>query len=245
MATVVIMSNGWKPKSIRNNGWTNAYERHQWASQGIFIGAYANRKGDSNAPTPMGMGASARHVMDKSRFASPSTPPTPTQILAFAQSQRPKERYGGGFNPNGVKPEMRGYRDNWLSGRHRNWGVDVPMTDLDMLVTEFDTGKVVALVEYKCGVTDNGYVLPAPNLSQMTYKALADMASRADLFFFVVYYYKGTQTFKVYPANQKALDLASGRTEIVFSEEEWVERLYRIRRREMPDEIRATLNKTK
>lgn len=236
------MSNGWRPKYIRNNGWTTAHDRERLMYQGILIGSAHSKYASSPTPQP----DTPTSEPKGGRFAQNTQPPTPEQLAGHIKAQMPSGRYGDGYHRvGGVKQEGRGYRDMWLSNRHRQWGEDVPMVDADFWAIEYDRAKTVALIEYKCGVTDNGYVLPAPDFSRASYRAQIDLANRADIYIFVVYYFKGTASFKVYPANEKTLQLAKGRTEILFSEEEWVERLYWIRGRSMPDEVRANLSKTK
>jgi len=43
----------------------------------------------------------------------------------------------------------QGWRDRWIWDRHRRWGKDVPVTDVDSIGWEYDLCKIIALIEYK------------------------------------------------------------------------------------------------
>ena len=43
----------------------------------------------------------------------------------------------------------QGTRDMWLRDRHRTWGSNVPMMDMDGLLWEYDNRLVIGLIEYK------------------------------------------------------------------------------------------------
>ncbi len=79
-----------------------------------------------------------------------------------------------------VKPERTGWRDAWLSGRHRLWGWDCPWQDIDWL--EYDNGHPVALFEYKHSSA------PPLNPSHLGVQAMIELADRARLPFFGVRY---------------------------------------------------------
>jgi hypothetical protein len=130
---------------------------------------------------------------------------------------------------NSVSPERTGWRDERLSLRHRFWGYDCPAVDLDFLMVEYDKGKVCAIVEYK-------HELALPQYpSHPSYKAVADLANRAKVPFFAVRYSDDLSSWKAHPINSLAKKFLSSPIEL--SEKGWVEVLYRIRGRAMPENL--------
>ena len=130
--------------------------------------------------------------------------------------------------------ERSGWRDVQLSIRHRKYGCDVPATDIDHLLIEYDCAQPTALIEHK------HLLAGAVNLSHANYRATTELADRANLPFFVVRYNPERWTYRIQPAN----GIAQG---VVFdpatcTEREYVEFLYRIRGREAPPELLAQLN---
>lgn len=43
----------------------------------------------------------------------------------------------------------QGWRDRWIWDRHRKWGDNVPVMDMDRVGWEYDLCKIIALIEYK------------------------------------------------------------------------------------------------
>lgn len=129
-----------------------------------------------------------------------------------------------------VPPERNGWRDEALSIRHRNWGFDCPAVDIDFLLTEYDSGKAVALIEYK-----NEHAAPQ-FASHPSYQALSDLGSRARLPFIVCRYASDFSVFKARAINLHAKMTLYGMPE-EFNERGWVELLYRIRGRKMPTNL--------
>jgi len=128
---------------------------------------------------------------------------------------------------NGVRKERKGWRDEEISKRHRDWGFNCPAVDLDFLMVEYNHGVPVAVIEYK--------YYPAANvdLNHATYRALRVLANNFShegtegLPFLIARYWKNPWCFKVRPANFVAkqwFDDYEG-----LSEREFVRRLYRIR----------------
>lgn len=115
--------------------------------------------------------------------------------------------------------ERTGWRDEELSRRHRRWGFDCPAVDLDFLVIEYGLGEVGALVEYK------HYAASAIDLSHPSYRAVAGLADRCRVPFFVVRYWPESWSFRVAPANALAATEGGG----PMSEMEFVALLYRMR----------------
>jgi hypothetical protein len=71
----------------------------------------------------------------------------------------------------------------WISERHRLWGVNAPMLNNDwfsFLVIEYDNGKAVALVEYKHR--------REKEMERSQRSALTDLGTRANLPTFIVKY---------------------------------------------------------
>ena len=53
------------------------------------------------------------------------------------------------YDRDGVRRERSGWRDEWISKRHRLWGFDCPAVDIDFLMLEYDRSVPCALIEYK------------------------------------------------------------------------------------------------
>lgn len=130
-----------------------------------------------------------------------------------------------------VRAESTGWRDEWISRRHREYGIDVPATDVDFLLIEYDRAQPIALVEYKR--TDDF------STSDASRRTLAKLATRAGIPAIVVRYYTDGETpWKVYPLNRYArAKITSREFPVYVSESQWIEFLYWIRDRDVPDEI--------
>lgn len=134
-----------------------------------------------------------------------------------------------------VRQERSHWRDEKLSLRHRDWGWDCPMVDIDFLALEYDKGCATAIVEYK-----NEYAEPA-NPQHPSYKALADLGNKAGLPVIGCRYKSDFKIWRAVPLNKIALNVLPEPKE--FSEVEWVSFLYGIRGREVPSEIKQICNK--
>ena len=133
-----------------------------------------------------------------------------------------------------VREERTGWRDHRISERHREWGYDCPAIDIDFLLLEYDTGKPAAIVEYKRDGASK------PNLKRSTYRALSILADRAEIPFLIAFYWPKIWAFQVFPVNEYArTHFASGEN---FSERDFVEQLYKLRRRALPETIGNKLN---
>lgn len=137
--------------------------------------------------------------------------------------------------------EILGLRDWRLSERHRLWGGDCPMADLDFVVTEFDNCRPMALVEYKhCSPSGHSTIKETAQIK--TIRALADMAC---LPAWVAFYRPWTWSFKIAPLNDKARILWQDAEDyIIVTESEYVETLYNLRGRRLPKIVAAKLNET-
>jgi len=125
------------------------------------------------------------------------------------------------FN-NGVPKERCGWRDEKISRRHRRWGRSCPLVDLDWLVIEYHTNKAVALIEYK-----HKNVKSPPNIQNSNYQALIDLADKADIPIYAVYYDPDVWSFDVFPINDKACEWLNSPAKM--TEREYVRLMYQIR----------------
>ena len=130
--------------------------------------------------------------------------------------------------------ERTGWRDEKLSARHRLWGHNCPMVDLDFLVVEYNHGKPVGLIEFK------HFGAEKPDIEHPTYRALIELSNLASLPFLVVFYDNEDWWFRVYPINDAAkVHYKKGQ---IMSEREFVRSLYRLRGIVMSDHGFAKLN---
>jgi len=71
--------------------------------------------------------------------------------------------------------ERTGWRDEWLSNRHREWGFDCPAVDIDFLMVEYNHGFPVALIDYK--YWNGSYI----DENQASIKAMINLANLAKI----------------------------------------------------------------
>ena len=128
-----------------------------------------------------------------------------------------------------VRQERTGWRDEGLSQRHRRWGWDCPAVDIDFLMLEYDNGKASALVEYKNEHAKPQYV------SHPTYQAMINLGDRAGIPVIACRYSDDFSKWRVVPLNTKAREFIPERVEL--DEASWVRLLYKIRGREISDDI--------
>ena len=129
--------------------------------------------------------------------------------------------------------ERSGWRDPWLSARHRLWGTNCPMTDLDGL--EYDGMKSVALVEYKHYLANPAHTIGANR------KALVDLANRAGLPVIGCRYTTGVHPWSILGLNPLSRPYVSTDHPSPVSELELVTLLYALRRRRLPVSVRRFL----
>lgn len=120
-----------------------------------------------------------------------------------------------------VAPERTNWRDEWISKKHREWGVACQATDIDWLVIEHDGPDIAGLIEYK----DEHAKILTPDAIQ--YKVLQNLGDRAELPVFCVRYFKDDVKFEVTSIN----GLANKKVPTVklMSEREYVRFLYKLR----------------
>ena len=133
-----------------------------------------------------------------------------------------------------VKQERSHWRDAAISARHRLYGYDVPMTDIDFLAVEYSRKRAVMLVDYKAA-------RPFPvNPQAANYTVLSQLASASGVPFVIVFYSPRLWWFYIHPMNSEAA-AQFGRGEWM-SEREYVSALYRLRDLPLPAEIAAQLS---
>lgn len=146
----------------------------------------------------------------------------------------------GGYGTNGrrrsdVESIMRANLE--LSDRHREWGDDCPMVDLDYLLVEYNHGTAVAIVDYKFHLAD----LERTNRkTNSTLSGLYDATGR-QLPFFIARYWPDIWAFRLKAVNSSATEWLDGvlaelapalrGTEWVdLTERQYVYLLYRLRK---------------
>jgi hypothetical protein len=134
-----------------------------------------------------------------------------------------------------VRKERTGWRDEAISRRHREWGYDLPITNIDFLVVDYDRAKPVAIIEYK-----HERALLS-NTSSASYRAIGELCNLANIPFFVVQYKGDFTIWTLIPVNKKAREII-GETK-KLSEYDYVDFLYKLRGRVMPDNIAKILKK--
>jgi hypothetical protein len=106
--------------------------------------------------------------------------------------------------------------------------------EMDQAWCEFDRREPVAIIEYK----NRRARLDSGDANNTTLRRLAD---RANLPFLIVVYDTDQVQFGVVPMNSQAKDLVPEKQ--ILSEDKYVELLYRIRNRVMPEDIRLQLRR--
>lgn len=140
------------------------------------------------------------------------------------------------MQPN-VRQERTGWRDEDISARHRLWGWDCPAIDIDFLMVEYDYGSPKALIEYKYWNETARH----PNLNSPSYAAIRELADNSKIPFLIVFYFKNPWIFHVVPGNQFASLAGFPDQNRHWTEREFVESLYRLRGRLLPQDIDAKL----
>ena len=121
-----------------------------------------------------------------------------------------------------VRQERTGWRDLGLSQLHREWGFNCPMLDIDFIALEYNQAKAAALVEYK-------HERAQPALpSHPSYRALADLGSRAGIPVFGVRYADDYSWFHAVPLNPEGCRWVASMGES-FTKLEWRRLLYQLR----------------
>lgn len=134
--------------------------------------------------------------------------------------------------------ERTGWRDAELSALHREWGVNAPANDIDLPLIEYDQGKVMALVDYK-----HERALWPVDRKHGNIRAFVDLADREcrncgtkqRIPAFACRYGKDPWWFEPDPLNEIAMVWVPEPRR--FDELGWVELLYGMRARRVPDDV--------
>jgi len=122
--------------------------------------------------------------------------------------------------------ERTGWRDEEISKRHRMWGKDLTMTDIDFIVSETKGNMPIAIIEYK-----NEQAAPQ-SINNWQYQVLKNLSDKAGLPLFNVRYATDFLTYKVTPLNEIAIKIKSRQT---MKEYEYVSFLYKLRGTNPPE----------
>lgn len=145
------------------------------------------------------------------------------------------------------KQEIHGFRDERISRRHREYGIEISATDIDFVLLEFQTkpdgtyrkGKYISvpkgLFEYKHWNADRHSAI-----NNASNKALYKLAEWSGLPFFIAFYDPDIWCFDVYPFGKKAESYLEKATRM--SEQNFVRLLYKIRMRPAKESIIRNLN---
>ena len=121
------------------------------------------------------------------------------------------------------------FNNGTISERFRRWGLYKNETDIGFLTFEHESGKMIAIIEYKKANALKQYA------SNPTYRALIDLGDRAGLPVIVCRYSDNFSRYTAIPLNAEARKIIPNRTE--YDEIGWVKELYRMRGREVPEEV--------
>lgn len=105
-----------------------------------------------------------------------------------------------------AKAEKYGYRDQRISSRHRLYGADCPMVDIDFIGCEYYHKQPKAIIEYK-------HIRQVkPIWQQANYTTLNNLANMAGLPFYVSLYNPFTWDYEVHPGNTLAMNVINNMT---------------------------------
>jgi hypothetical protein len=157
------------------------------------------------------------------------------------------------WSAEGIRQESTGWRDAWISQRHRAWGWDCAATDIDGIGTqdvlkadtflEYFHYQPVALFEYKTYGSLEQLGLDKVKRDHEPVKRLATMAGLPS---FIVGYDADAVEFQVHPTNEHAEnftvgDWRFGNIARTMTEVQYVGLLYRLRGITMPADLRERL----
>lgn len=150
---------------------------------------------------------------------------------------------------NGVIVERSGWRDEKLSRRHRTWGRDIAVTNLDFIASpetmiDEETNSVFAEIWYRRPVLITDYKSMKPTAVDWDTAALGClqfMANQCKCAITVVFYSPNYWWFYVVPGNEIADRLYKGGG--YLTEFQYVLSLYQLRGIAMPSHIARNLCK--
>ena len=133
-----------------------------------------------------------------------------------------------------AKAEKYGFRDLRLSSRHRLYGADCPMVDIDFLGVEYFSKTPKAIIEYK-------HIREIkPEWTQANYQTLINLGNMADLPVYVTLYDPDRWAFQVHAGNALAQRIINNPT--VLNEQRYYAFLCYLRGIEPQENILRTLN---
>jgi hypothetical protein len=157
------------------------------------------------------------------------------------------------WSAEGIRQESTGWRDQWISQRHRAWGWDCAATDIDGIGTqdalkadtflEYFHYQPVALFEYKTYGSLEQLGMDKVKRDHEPVKRLATMAGLPS---FIVGYDAVAVQFQVHPTNEHAENFTVGEWRFggiarTMTEVQYVGLLYRLRGIPMPLDLRERL----
>ena len=157
------------------------------------------------------------------------------------------------WSAEGIRQETTGWRDQWISQRHRAWGWDCAATDIDGIGTqdvlkadtflEYFHYQPVALFEYKTYGSLEQLGMDKVKRDHEPVKRLATMAGLPS---FIVGYDAVAVQFQVHPTNEHAENFTVGEWRFggiarTMTEVQYVGLLYRLRGIPMPLDLRERL----
>lgn len=129
----------------------------------------------------------------------------------------------------GVLIERTTFNNEDIWQRLKRYGLYKNETDIGFLTFEHEDGKMIAIIEYKKEIAQTQYA------SHPTYRAVIDLGERARIPVIVCRYNSDFSTWRAVPLNAEARKIIPNRTE--YDELGWVKELYRMRGREVPEEV--------
>ena len=157
------------------------------------------------------------------------------------------------WSAEGIRQESTGWRDQWISQRHRAWGWDCAATDIDGIGTqdvlkadtflEYFHYQPVALFEYKTYGSLEQLGMDKVKRDHEPVKRLATMAGLPS---FIVGYDAVAVQFQVHPTNEHAENFTVGEWRFggiarTMTEVQYVGLLYRLRGIPMPLDLKERL----
>lgn len=133
-----------------------------------------------------------------------------------------------------AKAEKYGYRDLRLSGRHRLYGADCPMVDIDFICCEYFSKIPKAIIEYK------HIRAIKPDWTQANYQTLINLGEMASLPVYVTLYDPHRWKFQVHAGNALAQKIVKNPT--VLNEKRYYSFLCFLRGIEPQENILRKLN---
>ena len=146
-------------------------------------------------------------------------------------------------NALGVRKESTGWRDSWISDKHRDWGYDLPATDIDFMLLEYDQMKPITLIEHK---TVGCWKQFGKETVLRWHAPVATLATMAGLPSYLCLYEKHPAAFYVMATNEIAERVPGrngcfGSEMIPMSERQYVAFLYHLRNRPLPSVLVSEL----